>query len=350
MYELPTKPRVRLMVWESPSKHEHSNAAIFNVERGVQFRYQSIRTPRARAILQVQHQLLRICRQVLDQVGFTEVLAPIIGPVTDPGIRGADKIEVPFYGKAYVLMTSMILYKQMTMASFPRVYTFSPNVRLEPSTSSTTGRHLVEFYQLDLEVAHGTCDQIMALGDMLLFEAIKIIHHNCAEQLKLLGRTLPLPPRHLPRIPYEEAIELLTEEGFELDSTAEIPWEAEHHLSLIFKTPFWITDYPVTSRGFYYLRDPGHPEYVRSMDLILPEGFGEISSGGEREYTVKGVTQRMLQTREDPTKYRWYLDMLEEGIPPSAGCGIGLERLTRYLCGVPHIWECSPFPKVPGIT
>ncbi len=338
------------MVWESSSQRQPTSTVDFDMERGVQFRYQSIRTPRARAILQVQHELLRTCRQFLDRVGFTEVLAPIIGPVTDPGIRGADIIEVPFYGKAYVLMTSMILYKQMTMASFPRVYAFSPNVRLEPSISSTTGRHLAEFYQLDLEVAHGTCDEVMALGDTLLSEAIITVRHACAEQLELLGRTLPLPPRQLPRITHAIAIELLTELGFELDPTAEIPWEAEHHLSLHLETPFWITDYPTTARGFYYLRDPGYPEYVRSMDLILPEGFGEISSGGEREYTVEGVTQRMLQTGEDPTKYAWYLDMLQEGIPPSAGFGIGLERLTRYLCGVPHIWECSPFPKVPGVT
>jgi asparaginyl-tRNA synthetase len=278
-----------------------------------------------------------------------EVLAPIIGPVTDPGIRGAGTVVVPFYGKMYVLMTSMILYKQMAMASFPRVYSFSPNVRLEPSASMSTGRHLAEFYQLDLEVAHESCDAVMALGDTLLFEAIRSVHKECTEQLKELGRTLHLPPRRLPRITHAEAMEILAGEGFELDQTAEIPWMAEYHLSLLFDTPFWITDYPTTSRGFYYLRDDKHPDLVRSMDLLLPEGYGEISSGGEREYTVDGVTQRMRETGEEPKKYRWYLDMLHEGIPPSAGFGIGMERLTRYLCGVPHIWECSPFPKVPGI-
>ena len=86
------------------------------------------------------------------------------------------------------------------------------------------------------------------------------------------------------------------------------------------------------------------------MDLLLPEGYGELSSGGEREYTVTGVTQRMRETGEDPSKYGWYLDMLEEGIPPSAGFGIGMERFTRYICGTPHIWECSPFPKIPGLA
>jgi asparaginyl-tRNA synthetase len=286
----------------------------------------------------------------LDSEGFLEVLAPIIGPVTDPGIQGAGTIKVPFYGETYVLMTSMILYKQMTMASFPRVYAFSPNVRLEPSASSSTGRHLAEFYQLDLEVAHGTCEDVMTLGDTLMFEVIRTVRHKCKEQLTALGRTLHLPPRRLPRITYAEAIDLLRSEGFPMESTEEIPWEAECHLSTYFGTPFWVTDYPATSRGFYYLRDADHPDLVRSMDLVLPEGYGELSSGGEREYTVEGVVQRMRKTGEDPKKYGWYLDMLAEGIPPSAGFGIGMERLTRYITGVPHIWECSPFPKVPGVS
>jgi asparaginyl-tRNA synthetase len=321
-----------------------------DVERGVRFRYLSIRSPRAQAILRIQHELTRACRRILDSRGFIEVFAPIIGPVTDPGIRGAGTIEVPFYGKTYVLMTSMILYKQMTIASFPRVYAFSPNVRLEPSASGKTGRHLAEFHQLDLEVAQGTCDKMMTLGDRLMFEVIRTIHHECEDQLAVLRRTLPLPPRQLPRIRYTEALELLQAKGFKLDPTQEIPWEAECHLSASFDTPFWVTDYPATSRGFYYLRDDDHPSFVRSMDLMLPEGYGELSSGGERESTLERVIQRMRETGVDPARYKWYLDMLEEGIPPSAGFGIGMERLTRYVSGADHIWECSPFPKIPGLV
>ncbi len=338
------------MVMESIPHRQLSSEVAVDVGRGVRFRYRSIRSARARAILTIQHEISRVFRKVLDSEGFLEVLAPIIGPVTDPGIRGAGTIEVPFYGETYVLMTSMILYKQMTVASFPRVYSFSPNLRLEASASSTTGRHLVEFYQLDLEVAHGTCEDVMTLGDTLMFEVIRTVRQKCKEQLATLGRTLHLPPRTLPQLTFSEAIELLLNDGFTLDPAEEIPWEAECHLSNQFSTPFWITNYPATSRGFYYLRDADHPELVRSMDLVLPEGYGELSSGGEREYTNKGVLQRMHETGEEPQKYGWYLDMLEEGIPPSAGFGIGLERLTRYVAGVPHIWECSPFPKVPGVS
>lgn len=338
-----------MMVTKSNPHRLLSSRVASDVESGVKLRYRSIRSPRARAILKIQHELSRVCRRVLDSLGFLEVLAPIIGPVTDPGIRGAGTIEVPFYGETYVLMTSMILYKQMTMASFPRMYAFSPNVRLEPSASRKTGRHLAEFYQLDLEVAHGTCDELMTLGDTLMFEVIQSVRHECKEQLTTLRRTLQLPTKPLPRITFAEALELLKSEEFHLDATKELPWEAEHHLSTLFDTPFWVTEYPATSRGFYYLRDVDHPKIVRSMDLLLPDGYGELSSGGEREYTIEGVTARMRETGEDPVKYRWYLDMLAEGIPPSAGFGIGMERLTRYVCGIPHIWECSPFPKIPGL-
>ncbi|MDO8055267.1 MAG: asparagine synthetase A, partial [Candidatus Hermodarchaeota archaeon] len=289
-------------------------------------------------------------RRVLDERDFLEILAPIIGSITDPGIRGAEPIKVSFYGASYVLMTSMIFHKQMVVASYPRVYAFSPNVRLEPPSSQSTGRHLAEFYQLDLEVAHSTCEEVMSLGDTLLYEAITTVRTKCTEPLEALGRTLPLPPKQLPRIPYTEALEILSTEGFHIEPWAEIPWAAEHHLSSLFETPFWVTDYPLTARGFYYLRAPKDPDAVRSMDLLLPEGFGEIASGGERENTVEVATERIRATGEDPRRYHWYLEMLRAGIPPSAGFGIGIERLTRYLTGSTHIWECSPFPKVPGVV
>jgi asparaginyl-tRNA synthetase len=338
------------MVLKTPSQQRRRPDDGETLFEGVQYRYRSIRTPRSRAILQVQHEVARTCRRFLDHEGFLELLAPIIGPITDPGIRGAGAVEVPFYGKDYVLMTSMIFYKQMAVASFPCVYSFSPNVRLEPSGTRRTGRHLAEFYQVDLEEAFKTCDQVMTLGDKMLFEVLHSVQKTCSSQLELLGRTLTLPPRHLPRITHGEAIEILRNQDWAIDPEQELNWDAEKFISQQLETPFWITEYPIGSRGFYYLQDPNDAGILRSMDLLLPEGYGEIASGGEREYTVEGTIKNMLRVGEDPARFRWYLDMLAEGIPPSAGFGIGLERLTRYICGVPHIWECSPFPKVPGIA
>ncbi len=320
------------------------------MEEVVLHRYRSIRTERARTILQVQHVLCRAIRDFLDSEGFVEVLAPIIGPLTDPGIRGATSVSVSFYGRPYTIMTSMILYKQMTISAFPRMYSFSPNVRIEPVESLDTKRHLAEFYQVDLEVANGTCTSLMDLGDRLLHSVICRVRQQCHEQLEDLGRDLPVPPKRFPRVTHAEAVEMLRAQGFEMDANGELPWDAERALSTIFDTPFWVTDYPVGSRGFYYLEDPTRPGVLRTMDLLLPEGYGEVSSGGEREHTLEGVIRQMRRTGEDPSKYGWYIDMLEEGVLPSAGFGIGVERLTRYICGSANIWECSPFPKVPGIA
>ncbi|MEM4734524.1 MAG: asparagine synthetase A [Candidatus Thorarchaeota archaeon] len=320
------------------------------LEQAVTRRYLSIRTDRARAILTLQHQISKAVRRFLDGEGFTEFLAPIIGPATDPGIRGARALRVDFYGKEYVVMTSMILYKQMAVSSIPKIYSFSPNVRLEPAEGATTGRHLAEFYQVDLEVAEASLSAVMDLGDRLLSSVMAEVTDSCREQLEMLGRTLRPSPSHLPRIKYSEALEFLSREGMDVEWGQEIPWECESVLSQRFATPFWVTDYPVGSRGFYYLVDPDDPEMLRSMDLILPEGFGEVASGGEREHEAERVVARMRESGEDTSRYAWYIDMLRQGVPPSAGFGIGLERLTRYVCGAREIWECSPFPKVPGIA
>ncbi len=320
-----------------------------SIEDGVRYRYRSIRTERARRILAIQHSLSRGMRSFLDSEGFIELLPPVIGPVTDPGIRGAGTVKMDYYGAPYVIMTSMILYKQMAITTFPRVYSFSPNVRLEVPDGLKTSRHLAEFYQVDLEIAHGTCESVMNLGERLLHDSIKYVLETSEEHLDYLGREISIPPLRLPRIPHADAIEMLRAEGYEVPSDKELSWEHERALSELYDTPFWITEYPTGSRGFYYAKDTKNPSALRSMDLILPEGFGEASSGGEREYTVEGVTKSMITCGEDPSKYEWYMKMIEEGIPPSAGFGIGVERLTRYICGVRHSWECSAFPKVPGI-
>ncbi|NWF95998.1 MAG: hypothetical protein HXY34_07620 [Candidatus Thorarchaeota archaeon] len=324
------------------SHHERIRAAVGE-------RYRTIRTERARTILHVQHRICRAIRDFLDRESFTEFLAPIIGPVTDPGVRGARALSVSFYGQPYVVMTSMILYKQMAISSIPKMYSFSPNVRIEPVDVCDTGRHLAEFYQVDLEAAETSMSDIMDLGDRLLSSVTATIKRECAAQLEFLNRSMIPSPMRLPRITYSRALGLLESLGTEVEWGSEIPWDAERVLSSQFSTPFWVTDYPVGSRGFYYLVDPSDPGTLRTMDLLLPEGFGEVASGGEREHTLEGVISQMNRTGEDPARYGWYMDMLREGVPPSAGFGIGLERLTRYVCGVRDIWECSPFPKVPGV-
>ncbi len=312
-------------------------------------RYREIREPWMRWMLRVQDEALSALRDFLKGEGFIEILAPIIGPVTDPGIRGAKQVSVDYYGERFKVMSSMILYKQMAATALGRIFALSPNIRLEPLEALYTGRHLAEFRQLDLEVAEATYLDLIELGEKMLIYVLRRIRRECAEELENLDRELRIPSRPFRRLTYVEAVELLREEGFNLKQGEEIPWDAEEHISSLFQEPFWIIDYPITARGFYDREDPDRPGILRDFDLLYPEGYGEAISGGEREYEYERVLARMKMRGENPEDYSWYLEMLREGIKPTAGFGIGVERLTRYLCGLEYIWDAAPFPKVPGI-
>jgi len=312
-------------------------------------RYQAIRKPQFKYILRVQDEILSALRDFLRNEGFIEILAPIIGPVTDPGIRGAKQVSIDYYGAQFKVMSSMILYKQMAVASLGKIFALSPNIRLEPIESILTRRHLAEFRQVDVEQAHASYMDVMGVAERLLTYVCQRIKEKCKEELQFLNRELEIPKPPFRKLSYQEALEMLRKEGFNVKYGEEIPWDAEKALSEMFNEPFFIIDYPLTAREFYDREDPERPGVLRDFDVLYPEGYGEAISGGEREYTYEGVLRRMQMRGENISEYRWYLDMLRGGIPPSAGFGIGVERLTRWICGLENIWDAVPFPKVPGV-
>lgn len=320
------------------------------LRRQLQLRYRELGKPEFRAVMRVQDEILSALRDHLRGMGFVEFLAPIIGPATDPGIRGAGQASFDYYGNSFKIMSSMILYKQAAVRSFDRVFALSPNIRLEPEQTIETGRHLSEFRQLDLEVADASYLDAMAVGEGLVANVIGRVKERCVDELGVLGRDLEVPMVPFRKITHHDAVELLKDGGLGVEQGEEIPWEAEAVLSESLGDFFWVTDYPMTARGFYDREDEGRPGILRDFDLYYPEGYGEAMSGGEREYMYERVVARMRATGEDPGKYGWYLDMLREGATPSAGFGIGVERLTRYVCGMDYIWDSVPFPKVPGIV
>jgi len=316
----------------------------------VRFRYYALRHPKMKLVLRVQDQILNSLRDFLRREGFIEILAPIIGPATDPGIRGAKQASIQYYGAPFKIMSSMILYKQMMISSFEKIFALSPNIRLEPVESVKTARHLAEFRQIDLEIVYSSYSDAMTLAERLLTSVVRDIKENCSEDLKELGRELKEVCGPFKRLTHKQAVELLRSKGYMVSYVEEIPWDAEAALSAMHDEPFFIYDYPLVSRGFYDREDPGRPGILRDFDMLYPEGFGEAISGGEREHTYNGVLKRMKLTGVDPEEYGWYLRMLKEGVPPSVGFGIGVERLTRWICGLKTIWEAVPFPKVPGIA
>jgi asparaginyl-tRNA synthetase len=190
----------------------------------------------------------------------------------------------------------------------------------------------------------------MRLAEKMYCKVIEETKVKCRRELELLKRKIETPSRPFRRYSYKEAVEIINSLGFNVKYGEELNWKAEEAISKIHREPFWIVDYPITARGFYYLEHPETPGILRDFDLLYPEGYGEAISGGERETRYLKVVERIKRGGEDPIKYGWYLKMLKNGIPPSAGFGIGVERLTRYVCGLENIWDAVPFPKVAGIA
>ncbi len=311
-------------------------------------RYMEILQEDIRAALSVQHTILLESRKILDNLNFVEFLAPIIGPATDPGIRGATSVSFDFYGHQYKIMSSIILYKQALIRSFDNIYAFSPNVRLEPLSNIDSSRHLCMFYQLDLEMREKTIYDVMETTEIFLVKLLERVKESCKHILERFDRELVIPKSPFPMFTYSDIYEETQLLDYNFSFGEEIPWVVEEELSKTMKYPFWIVDYPVGSRGFYYKEDPYRPGILLSMDLVYPEGFGEASSGGERETEVKHIYKILKDSKENVSEYEWYLDMLEKDGKRSSGLGIGVERLTRYILGFKNIRQCTAFPKTPG--
>ncbi len=334
---------------EDMVKDEH--AFLGFLEKWVQGSWRWVKEDKYRTMLRIEATTLREVRAFLDSRGFTEALAPIVGPVTDPGIRGAKQATIDFYGHEYKVMSSAILYKQYLASSLDKVYFVSPNVRLEPNDSALTGRHLVEFYQVDLEVKGASLEDVISLAEDLVERVVKAVAEEHWRDLERMGRTPPQFKRPFKRYTHAEAVELANKLGCSNPRNTELRWECEKMVSARHGSPLAVYEYPKGSRGFYDREDPGRPGYLRDFDLLYPEGFGEAVSGAEREFEPARVIARMRESGEDPNKYRWYLEMLRENYPlQTAGFGIGVERLVRYICGLRGVWEARPYPKVAGIV
>ncbi len=311
-------------------------------------RYLEILSKEVKIALQVQHRILLESRKTLNFLDFKEFLAPVVGPATDPGIKGAKQISFDYYGKSYKVMSSIILYKQALIRTFDNIYAFSPNVRIEPISNKKSTRHLCEFYQLDLEMRDKSIHDVMSKTEFFLVTLFKKVKRACNQLFEELERDFIVPQIPFPVLTYSEFFDIAQSMDYTISYGEEIPWEVEEELSKKMVEPFWIVDYPVGSRGFYYKENPEQPGTLLTMDLIYPEGFGEASSGGERETDVRKIKQLLHSTEENISNYKWYLDMLSVDGQPSSGLGIGVERLTRYMLGYEDIGNCTAFPKKPG--
>ncbi|HLK00017.1 MAG TPA: asparagine synthetase A [Streptosporangiaceae bacterium] len=311
-------------------------------------------SPVTQAALRIQNAIAAGSREYLATHGFVELLPPMIGPVTDPGVRGAKQLDVDFYGHRYKLMTSVILYKQASLLTFDKIFYLAPNVRLEPLETATTGRHLVEFHQLDVEVARASREEILDLAQGLIRHAVEYALRETKAELAALGRDpevfIPLLTQPFERMNHTDVVRALRGLRHGQSADAEIDWAGEKLISEQTDRPFFIVDYPKGSRGFTDGESRTEPGVLRNFDLIAHAGYGELCSGGERTHEYRRLIERMRETGENPAKYAWYLDLAREGLPPSAGFGLGIERFTRYLAGLDSVVQATAYPKLPGIA
>ena len=286
-------------------------------------------------VLKVKDEIMYAAREYMRQEGFTEILPVILSPITDPLHHDTFDGTVNFYGSPYQLTKSMILHKQIALRTLPRIYSVSPNVRMEPAERASLGRYLAEFVQLDLEVRDASRDEIIAVGEGLVVHVLTKVAERCSSELANLGRELTIPKAPFARIPFREAQQ---EFGKGFDDA----------LSASLSAPAWVIDFPRSVREFYDREDPSRTDVLLDMDLMYPEGYGEALSGGEREHTLPRILRRLEQDGIDKDRFSQYLGFAEEGLPASAGFGIGIERLTRFVCGLDNVEQARLFPKAPG--
>ncbi|MCD6457483.1 MAG: asparagine synthetase [Thermoproteales archaeon] len=290
-------------------------------------------------ILKIQTTIIKAMEDFMISKGFVQLMPIITSKITDPlgPDPGSSVVAFPkirYYDMELVLTQSMILHKQLALLTgLEKIFIMSPNIRLENKLRKSTGKHLFEFTQMDFEIAYGSMKEVMSLTEDLVCEIISRVLKENREELELLGRKLEVPPK-----PFKVYTTHELEEKYGKD------WEVL--ASLDHKYPFWAVCF---KREFYDREDPEKPGHYRNYDLIYPEGFGEGLSGGEREWQYDRIISRIRRDGLDLSRFKEYLYVARRGLLiPSAGAGIGVERLVRFITGAKHVGDVQPFRRVPG--
>ncbi|MGC9345719.1 MAG: asparagine--tRNA ligase [Candidatus Bathyarchaeales archaeon] len=316
-------------------------------EHGVDFlmgiRHLWIRSPRQIAIMKVRAEVIKACRDFLDERGFTLTDSPILTPSAVEGV--ATLFEVPYFGDKAFLTQSGQLYVEAMIAAFGKVYCFGPTFRAE---RSKTSRHLTEFWMVEPEMAFFTFEDNLMLQEEMVTYIVKQVLEKRRRELKVLKRALePLKKVEPPfdRISYTEAVEVLQKAGYRIEWGEDLGAPHERFISLQFEKPVFIHRYPAKAKAFYMQPDPENPEVALCADLMAPEGYGEIIGGSERIHDLKLLEQRIEEFGLPKKAYEWYLDLRRYGSVPHSGFGLGIERTVMWICKLKHIRETIPFPR-----
>ena len=317
-------------------------------EHGTSFlmehRHLWLRSARQHAVLRIRSEIIRAARDYLDDNGFTLVDTPILTPAACEGTTTL--FEIDYFGEMAYLAQSGQLYNEAACASVGRTYCFGPTFRAE---KSKTRRHLMEFWMVEPELAFADLEDLMQLTEDYVSYIVQQVLEKRAPELATLERdTGGLSGVHppFPRITYAEAFDVLEREGTETSRGSDLGGGDETVLSEQFEKPVIVHRYPATVKAFYMQPDPDDRNLALCMDMIAPEGYGEIIGGSQRIHDLDLLEERIREHQLPADAFRWYVDLRRYGSVPHSGFGMGIERLVAWICGLKHIRETIPFPRM----
>lgn len=303
-------------------------------------RHLSIRSRKVAATMKIRSEVVAATFDYFREAGFTLISAPSFVQAAVEG--GSTLFGVDYFGKKVYLSQSAQFYEEAALPALERVWIYQPAFRAE---KSRTPKHLTEFWMIEAEQAFADQADNISLQEGLLSSIVGRVATNRADELAILGRTVRPPPVPFERITYDEVRDFAVAQGVPFAWGDDVPTEAERLVSLTRKDPFFITDYPLSARSFYHMTYPERPQVTKSADLIAPEGYGELATGGQRIASYDVLMER-IRNQDLPTEaFGWYLDLRKYGMPDHSGFGMGVERVTRWLAGLKHIRGASLFPR-----
>lgn len=303
-----------------------------------------LRSRKPAATLRVRAEVIRAIRDFFDGRGFVMVDAPILTPAACEGTTTLFEVNY-FEDKAYLSQSGQ-LYSEAAAMALGKVYCFGPTFRAEPSK---TRKHLTEFWMVEPEVAYADLDDVMNLAEDFIAHIVQRVLETRQEELKILERdTKPLEKvtKPFPRVSYDELMGLFGKWGHSFKKGDDLGAPEETVIGEKYDKPVLIHRFPMAIKAFYMKEDPKDTSKALCVDVIAPEGYGELIGGSQREDDLKRLTEKITECKLPMSSFEWYLDLRRYGSVPHGGFGLGLERTVGWLCGSEHVRECIPFPRM----
>jgi len=318
-------------------------------EHGVEFlmdhRHLWLRSQRQHAIIRVRHEIIKAVRDYFDNHGFTLVDTPIFTPAACEGTTTLFEVNYFDDEKAYLSQSGQ-LYSEATAMAFGKVYCFGPTFRAE---KSKTRRHLTEFWMVEPEMAFADLEEVKRVAEEMVCYIVGRVLENKREELKVLERDiskLEAVKGPFPRLSYDEAVKNLQEHGSEIQWGGDLGGGDETILTQQFDQPIMVDRFPMAIKAFYMQPDPERPEVAMGVDVLAPEGYGEIIGGGQRIHDPELLLRRIDEHGLPREAFNWYIDLRKYGTVPHGGFGMGIERCVAWICGLEHVRETIAFPRM----